>query len=168
MDRIFGIDLGTTNSLIAVMEDGAPRVIADPATGSRLLPSVVAIKPDGSLVAGEAAIALETSSDPGYKADASEHPVVVRSVKRYMGLGGADLASEDRKRYDFADISAPVVRFNAAGRGFTPPELSAEILRELRRRAESALSETVHRVVITVPAYFDDGQRQATRDAGRL
>jgi molecular chaperone DnaK len=168
MDRIFGIDLGTTNSLIAVMENGVPRVIADPMTGNRLLPSVVAIKADGSLVAGEAAIALEPSVDAGQLFGATEHPVVVRSVKRYMGLGGADLAPEDRKRYPFADIDAPVVRFKAAGREFTPPELSAEILRELKRRAEAALGETVMRAVITVPAYFDDGQRQATRDAGRL
>jgi molecular chaperone DnaK len=168
MDRIFGIDLGTTNSLIAVMEGGAPRVIADPVTGSRLLPSVVAVKPDGSLVVGDAAIALEPDADVGQLLDATEHPIVVRSIKRYMGLGGADLAPEDRERYAFADIDAPVVRFKAAGRVFTPPELSAEILRELKRRAESALGETVTRVVITVPAYFDDGQRQATRDAGRL
>jgi Fe-S protein assembly chaperone HscA len=168
MDRIFGIDLGTTNSLIAVMESGAPRVIADPATGNRLLPSVVAVKPDGSLVVGDAAIALEPDADVGQLPDGSEHPIVVRSVKRYMGLGGADLAPEDRERYAFPDIDGPVVRFKAAGRVFTPPELSAEILRELKRRAESALGETVTRVVITVPAYFDDGQRQATRDAGRL
>jgi Fe-S protein assembly chaperone HscA len=168
MDRIFGIDLGTTNSLIAVMEGGVPRVIGDPASGNRLLPSVVAIKPDGSLVAGEAAIALEPSADAGQLLGVTEHPVVVRSVKRYMGLGGADLAPEDRKHYAFADIGAPVVRFKVEGREFTPPELSAEILRELKRRAESVLGETVTRVVITVPAYFDDGQRQATRDAGRL
>ena len=168
MDRIFGIDLGTTNSLIAVMEAGAPRVIADPVTGNRLLPSVVAIRPDGSLIVGDAAIALEPRADASQRLNATESPIVVRSVKRYMGLGGADLAPEDRERYAFADTDAPVVRFRAAGREFTPPELSAEILRELKRRAESALGETVARVVITVPAYFDDGQRQATRDAGRL
>jgi len=167
MDRIFGIDLGTTNSLIAVMDGDAPRVIADAATGRRLLPSVVAIKPDGSLVAGQDAIALEPRAD-SETPDGVENAIVVRSIKRYMGLGGADLAPEDRKRYGFADMDSLVVRFKAAGREFTPPELSAEILRELKRRAESALSETVKRVVITVPAYFDDGQRQATRDAGRL
>jgi molecular chaperone DnaK len=164
MDRIFGIDLGTTNSLIAVMENGAPRIIADRATGARLLPSVVAINPDGSLVAGEAAVALEEKATSG---DGSG-PVIIRSVKRYIGLGGADLDNEDRDRYAFADLQGPVVRFKAANRAFTPPELSAEILRELRRRAENALGEKVQRVVITVPAYFNDGQRQATRDAGRL
>jgi molecular chaperone DnaK len=168
MDRIFGIDLGTTNSLVAVMDDGAPRVIADSATGSRLVPSVVTIMPAGSLIAGEAAIAQELSANASQITGAGEQPVVVRSVKRYMGLGGADLAPEDRKRYAFADVDGPVVRFKAAGRDFTPPELSAAILRELKRRAESALGELVERVVITVPAYFDDGQRQATRDAGRL
>ncbi|HTT76472.1 MAG TPA: Fe-S protein assembly chaperone HscA [Candidatus Binataceae bacterium] len=165
MDRIFGIDLGTTNSLIAVIDNGAPRVIADSAGG--LLPSVVAIRPGGSLVAGDAAIALEPGG-LGRDSGVSEPPVIVRSVKRYMGLGGADLAPEDRNRYSFADLGGPIVRFKAAEREFTPPELSAEILRALKHRAESALGETVKRVVITVPAYFDDGQRQATRDAGRL
>jgi Fe-S protein assembly chaperone HscA len=168
MDRIFGIDLGTTNSLIAVMENGAPRVIADPATGSRLLPSVVAIRPDGSFLVGEAAIAVEPIADAGRTANSTERPVAVRSVKRYMGIGGADLAPEDRQRYVFSDLTAPVVRFAVGGREFTPPELSAEILRELKGRAEQALETKVERVVITVPAYFDDGQRQATRDAGRL
>ena len=166
MERIFGIDLGTTNSLIAVMENGAPRVIADPASGSRLVPSVVAIMPDGSLLAGEAAIALETSSDGDSNGGAN--PIIVRSVKRYMGLGAADLDPEDRGRHAFADLEGPVVRFKAARRDFTPPELAAEILRELKRRAESAIGEKVERVVITVPAYFNDGQRQATRDACRL
>ena len=168
MDRIFGIDLGTTNSLIAVMENGAPRVIANPATGSRLLPSVVAIRPDGSFIVGEAAIAVEPIADAGRAANSTEHPVVLRSVKRYMGVGGVDLAPEDRQRYAFGDLNGPVVRFTASSREFTPPELSAEILRELKRRAEQSLDDKVERVVITVPAYFDDGQRQATRDAGRL
>jgi molecular chaperone DnaK len=167
MDRIFGIDLGTTNSLIAVMEHGAPRVIADPVTRTRLLPSVVAIRPDGSLVAGEEAIALEAPSD-GHASSGNGHPIIVRSVKRYMGLGGADLEPEDRNRYGFADLQGPVVRFKAANREITPPELSAEILRELKRRAEHLVGDQVQRVVITVPAYFNDGQRQATRDAGRL
>jgi len=169
MDRIFGIDLGTTNSLIAVMEGGAPRVIADPVNGRRLLPSVVAIDPDGCIVAGDAAVAMEASAGSKPGTNGIGMPVVIHSVKRYMGMSGADLAPEDRGRYRFANLDGPVVRFEARGREFTPPELSAEILRELKRRAEVSLDcEKVERVVITVPAYFDDGQRQATRDAGRL
>jgi Fe-S protein assembly chaperone HscA len=161
MSRIFGIDLGTTNSLIAEMDHGAPRVLRDPSSGQALLPSVVAIIPDGKIAVGGAAIALESSGDSGAQ--------VIRSVKRYMGLGYDDLAGEDRRRYNFVDTSGPVVRFQGGSRIFTPAQISAEILRELKRRAEAALNgEKVERVVITVPAYFNDGQRQATRDAGRL
>ena len=176
MARIFGIDLGTTNSLIAVMERGVPRVIADSATGNPLLPSVVALTPDGKVFVGDAAIAMEphlsvecdgrvsTADFPG-----GEMGAVVRSVKRYMGRGGNELAGEDRQRYTFADVSGPVVRFQVGSRAYTPPQISAEILRALKARAEAALDgEKVDRVVVTVPAYFNDGQRQATKDAGRL
>jgi molecular chaperone DnaK (HSP70) len=94
---------------------------------------------------------------------------VVRSVKRYMGRGGSELADEDRRRYTFTDVSGPVVRFQVGSRTYTPPQISAEILRALKLRAETALDgEKVERVVVTVPAYFNDGQRQATKDAGRL
>ncbi len=161
MSRIFGIDLGTTNSLIAVMEKGAPRVLPDPSSGRALLPSVVALGRDGVMAVGDPAIAME-AADSGQ--------VVVRSVKRFMGLGGSDLSADDRKQYDFAATDDPVVRLKVGDRTYTPPQISAEILRELKRRAEQALGadEKVERVVITVPAYFNDGQRQATRDAGRL
>jgi len=94
---------------------------------------------------------------------------VVRSVKRYMGLGGDEIAPADRRRYAFADLSGPVVRFQVGQRSFTPAQISAEILKALKDRAEAALpGEKVDRVVVTVPAYFNDGQRQATKDAGRL
>jgi molecular chaperone DnaK (HSP70) len=94
---------------------------------------------------------------------------VVRSVKRYMGRGGDELAEEDRRRYTFTDLSGSVVRFQVGSRTYTPPQISAEILRALKARAEAALGgEEVERVVVTVPAYFNDGQRQATKDAGRL
>src|SRR5487761_1192811 len=175
MAQILGIDLGTTNSLIARMEGDEPRVIADPATGAALLPSVVAIAPDGAVHTGTRAIELEphlTTEKDGTVGAAGfsggEYGAVVRSVKRYMGLGGADVALEDRARYAFADLSGPVVRFQIGKRTLTPPQISAEILRALKARAEAALGETVERVVITVPAYFNDGQRQATKDAGRL
>ncbi|MGB0061346.1 Fe-S protein assembly chaperone HscA [Candidatus Binatus sp.] len=179
MSRIFGIDLGTTNSLIAAMEAGAPRVIAVGENGSALLPSVVAIAPDGVVTVGEHAIAMEPHltverdgrvSAVGFAG--GEYGAVIRSVKRYMGLGGDEIAPEDRARYTFADLSGQVVRFQIGKRVFTPSQISAEILRALKENAERALgnneNEKVERVVITVPAYFNDGQRQATKDAGRL
>ncbi len=158
MGRIIGIDLGTTNSLVAVLEDGGPRLLPDPETGERLLPSAVAFLPGGEVVVGGRARAL-----------ASERPFdTILSVKRFMGIGIDDVSADDRRRYRFAPSSAGVVRFAVGDREVTPPEVSAWILRELKRRAEAALGEPVSRAVITVPAYFDDGQRQATRDAGRL
>ena len=177
MARIFGIDLGTTNSLIAAMENGAPRVLDVGEKGSALLPSVVAIAPDGVVTVGERAIEMEPHltverdgrvSAVGFAG--GEYGAVIRSVKRYMGLGGDEIAPEDRARYTFADLSGPVVRFQIGKRVFTPSQISAEILRALKESAERALGsgEKVERVVITVPAYFNDGQRQATKDAGRL
>ena len=175
MSRIFGIDLGTTNSLIAVMDGPHPRVISDPASGAALLPSVVAILPAGGVAVGERAIEMEPhlmAEKDGTVAPAglpgTDQGAVIRSVKRYMGLGGTDLAEGDRKRYVFTELDGPVVRFKIGERVYTPPQISAEILRALKTRAETALGESVERVVITVPAYFNDAQRQATRDAGRL
>jgi len=178
MARIFGIDLGTTNSLIALMHSGQPRVIPDIRTRNLLLPSVVAITPDGEVSVGDQAIAMEPhlksagngDSANGSPAATESHGVVIRSVKRFMGLGGADLAEEDRRRYAFADFSGPVVRFKVGDKTFTPPQVSAEILKALKFRAEEALGndEKVERVVVTVPAYFNDAQRQATKDAGKL
>jgi Fe-S protein assembly chaperone HscA len=177
MARIFGIDLGTTNSLIAAMDNGAPRVIGDHLTGAALLPSVVAIGPDGAIAVGNRAIEMEphltVEKDGRVSAvgfPGGEYGAVIRSVKRYMGLGGDDVAPEDRARYTFADLSGPVVRFQIGKRTFTPSQVSAEILRALKTSAEGSLAdgETVERVVVTVPAYFNDGQRQATKDAGRL
>jgi len=155
--RIIGIDLGTTNSLVAVLEEGGPRVLPDPETGAALLPSAVAFLPGGELIVGARAKAL-----------AGERPLdTILSVKRFMGLGLEHVSAEDRRRYRFAG-GGGVVRLVVEGREVTPPEVSAHILRELKRWAEAALGETVGQAVITVPAYFNDSQRQATRDAGRL
>jgi Fe-S protein assembly chaperone HscA len=161
MARVVGIDLGTTNSLVAVLEESGPRVLPDPATGAVLLPSAVSFLPGGEVVVGGAARAL-----------AAERPFdTILSVKRFMGLGYEHLSDDDRRRYRFAeprDGRGGAVRFAVGGRELTAPEISAHVLRELRRWAEAALGEPVERAVITVPAYFNDSQRQATRDAGRL
>jgi len=157
MERIFGIDLGTTHSLIAYSDGGTPRVIVDPETQSALLPSVVSFPSPGEVVVGVKAKAL-----------AARHALeTVASVKRFMGLGMDHVSAEDREHYAFAEGEG-IVRFLINGNPYTPPEISAFILKDLKRRAEAALRETVHQVVITVPAYFNDSQRQATRDAGRL
>jgi Fe-S protein assembly chaperone HscA len=157
-ERIVGIDLGTTNSLVAVLDEGGPRVLPDPDTGARLLPSAVAFLPGDEVRVGEAARAL-----------AAERPFdIILSVKRFMGLGLEHVSDEDRRRYRFVEGSQGVVRFLAGGRELTPPEVSAYVLRELKRWAEMALGGQVTKAVITVPAYFNDSQRQATKDAGRL
>jgi Fe-S protein assembly chaperone HscA len=156
--RIIGIDLGTTNSLVAVLEPDGPRVLPDPETGERLLPSAVAFLDDGEVIVGRRAREL-----------AAERPLdTILSVKRFMGLGLEHVSADDRARYRFVPGSEGVVRFVVAGRQVTPPEVSAYVLRELKRRAEAALGEAVTQAVITVPAYFNDSQRQATKDAGRL
>jgi len=158
MERIFGIDLGTTNSLIAYFDGNDPRVIPDSETGEALLPSVVSFPSAGEVVVGSAARDL-----------AAGHPRhTIASVKRFMGLGSDHVSNEDRHYYSFADEGAEIVRFRIHDRTYTPPEISAFILKELKRRAETALGEPVRRAVITVPAYFNDSQRQATKDAGRL
>ncbi len=158
MRRIIGIDLGTTNSLVAVLEESGPRVLPDPETGAALLPSAVAFLPGGEVIVGARAKAL-----------AAERPLdTILSVKRFMGLGVEHVSADDRRRYRFAERSEGVVRFVVEGREVTPPEVSAHVLRELKRWAEAALGEITGQAVITVPAYFNDSQRQATRDAGRL
>jgi len=158
VSRIIGIDLGTTNSLVAFLGDDGPVVVPDPETGARLLPSAVAFLPSGEVVVGERARELVV-----------ERPLdTILSVKRFMGLGIEHVTPEDRRRYRFVEGREGAVRFAVDGREVTPPEVSSYILRELKRWAETALGEAVTQAVITVPAYFNDSQRQATKDAGRL
>jgi len=156
--RIAGIDLGTTNSLIAYMDASAPKVIPG-ADGDPLVPSVVALAETGAIVVGNAAReALVTS--PGR---------AIYSVKRLMGLGIDDV-TEELKLFPFrvAGAGESVLKLSLGDKTYSPPEISAFILRQLKQNAESALGEEVRQAVITVPAYFNDAQRQATKDAGRI
>ncbi len=161
MERIVGIDLGTTNSLIAYVDDAGPQVVADSGTGQKMLPSIVSFLPNDRVVVGREAGEL-----------ARTQPLsTIRSVKRFMGLGMEHVSPDDRKRYRFVDDqsdAAGLVRFAIHDRQVTPPEVSAVILRALRDRAAAALQAEAGKVVITVPAYFNDSQRQATKDAGKL
>jgi molecular chaperone DnaK len=154
-----GIDLGTTNSLVAVVEAGIPYVIAD-AEGRRLTPSVVHFPAaDADPVVGVAANRVRVVK-PGE---------TVYSVKRFMGRRGAEVPREEMVvTYPVRGGGAGPVTMNIHGREFTPEEVSAELLKKLKRDAEAALEEPVSRAVITVPAYFNDAQRNATKRAGEL
>jgi molecular chaperone HscA len=157
--RAVGIDLGTTNSLVAVVQAGQPICLRD--QHGSLLPSVVHYAADGAVVVGQAARGLAAQAPQD----------TISSVKRFMGRGPHDAEATRRLTpFEFAPGGDEVVRFSLLGgrRVVTPVEVSAEILRVLRARAEAALGGELDGAVITVPAYFDDGQRQATRDAGRL
>ncbi len=156
--KIVGIDLGTTNSLVAVMELTGPRIIED-SEGRKIVPSIVSLTDTGRLVAGEPARELLLTSPER----------TVYSVKRLMGRGVGDVRDE-LKLFPFriAEDSESVIQLKLGDRTFTPPEISAAVLRQLKDNAEAALGAPVTEAVITVPAYFNDAQRQATKDAGRL
>ncbi|GAB4453175.1 MAG: molecular chaperone DnaK [Armatimonadaceae bacterium] len=161
MATIIGIDLGTTNSLVAYVREGVPVVIPDPQTGNVLLPSVVHFPTDGSApLVGHAALP--------YLATAPERTVF--SAKRLMGKGYADAQSEATNLpYQLSPVGEEVVRIAVGeGRVVTPPEVAAFVLRALKDRAEKHLGEPVEKAVVTVPAYFNDAQRQATKDAGTI
>jgi molecular chaperone DnaK len=160
MGKIVGIDLGTTNSLVAYLDlqTGQPKCIPGPA-GSTLCPSVVSLDPDGSIIVGE----------PARRRLLTQPERTIYSVKRLMGRGPADVQSELRLfPFRIDPASAHVIRVQLGDKFFTPPEISSFILRELKNWAEAYFGETVDRAVITVPAYFNDAQRQATKDAGKL
>ncbi len=156
--KIVGIDLGTTNSLIAYLDLTGPKIIED-ANGHKIVPSIVSVSERGELIAGETAREMLLTH--------SERTVY--SVKRLMGRGVADVA-EERKLFPFpiAEDSESVIKLRLGNRTYTPPEISAAVLRQLKDNAEAALGTPVREAVITVPAYFNDAQRQATKDAGRL
>jgi molecular chaperone DnaK len=160
MGRIVGIDLGTTNSLVAYIDPQTkkPVCITGP-YGSTLCPSVVSLDADGTIIVGE----------PARRRLLSQPERTVYSVKRLMGRGVKDIQDE-LKLFPFRldPSSGNVIRVRLGDKVFTPPEISAFILRELKNWAEAHFGETVDRAVITVPAYFKDAQRQATKDAGKI
>jgi len=156
--KIVGIDLGTTNSLVAYLDLTGPKIVED-AEGRKIVPSVVSLAENGRLVAGETARELLLT-----KPERS-----IYSVKRLMGRGVRDVQDE-LKLFPFRITSEndAAIQLKLGERTFTPPEISAAILKQLKDNAEAALGAPVNEAVITVPAYFNDAQRQATKDAGRL
>jgi len=158
MGKIVGIDLGTTNSVIAVMEGSEPKIILNE-EGSRTTPSVVAFTKEGEILVGQVA-----------KRQAIANPEnTIFSIKRFMGRS-LDEVSEEMKMvpYDVIQGSKNEIRIKAGDKSYTPPEISAMILQKLKKSAEAYLGQPVTEAVITVPAYFNDAQRQATKDAGKI
>jgi molecular chaperone DnaK len=158
MSKIIGIDLGTTNSVVAVMEGGEPVVITNP-EGSRITPSVVGFTKSGERLVGQVA-----------KRQAVTNPEnTIFSIKRFMGRK-YDEVNEEMKMVPYSVVRASNgdVRIKAGGKESSPPEISAMILQKLKQAAEEYLGQTVTKAVITVPAYFNDAQRQATKDAGQI
>jgi len=157
-EKIIGIDLGTTNSVVAVMEGSEPKVIPN-ADGNRLTPSVVAFTDKGDVPVGE----------PARRQAVTNPTRTVYSIKRFMGRRHAEVASEEKiVPYKVIGGSQEYVKVQAGDKTFTPPEISAMILRKLKEAAEAYLGHKVNKAVITVPAYFNDAQRQATKDAGQI
>ncbi len=159
MGKIIGIDLGTTNSCVAVMEGGEPKVIPN-AEGNRPTPSVVAFTEKGERLVGQVA-----------KRQAVTNPKnTVYSIKRFMGRRHNEVASEEKivPYKVVGGAERPASRSRSDGKEYTPPEISAMILQKLKKTAEAYLGEKVTKAVITVPAYFNDAQRQATKDAGAI
>jgi molecular chaperone DnaK len=159
MSKIIGIDLGTTNSVVAVMEGGEPVVITN-SEGGRLTPSVVAFTKSGERLVGQVA-----------KRQAVTNPEnTVFSIKRFMGRR-FDEVSEEMKMVPYRvtrEADHVAVQIDGQSAPFTPPQISAMVLQKLKQAAEDYLGQPVAKAVITVPAYFNDSQRQATKDAGKI
>ncbi len=157
-EKIIGIDLGTTNSVVAVMEGGDPVVIPN-AEGGRTTPSVVAFTKDGERLVGQVA-----------KRQAVTNPLnTIFSIKRFMGRRVSEVTEESRRvPYKIGSGSNDLAVVEISGKRYTPPEISAMVLQKLKQTAEDYLGHKVEKAVITVPAYFNDAQRQATKDAGKI
>ena len=158
MSKIIGIDLGTTNSCVAVMTGGEPTVIQN-SEGQRTTPSIVAYNDKGERLVGQVA-----------KNQIITNPEnTVRSIKRFMGRHHSEVANEiSMVPYNVEDDGKGGVVIKTVGGDFSPQEISARVLQKMKQTAEDFLGETVTKAVITVPAYFNDSQRQATKDAGRI
>ncbi len=158
MGKVIGIDLGTTNSCVSILEGGKPVVIAN-AEGGRTTPSVVAFTKTGDRLVGQLAKRQSITNPEN----------TVYSIKRLMGRRGNEV-DEEKKRvpYKVIGASGEMVKVNAGGKEYTPPEISAMILQDMKKTAEAYLGTEVKQAVVTVPAYFNDSQRQATKDAGRI
>ena len=158
MAKIIGIDLGTTNSVVAVMEGSAPKVLIN-SSGSRLTPSVVGFTDKGERLVGQIARHQQVTNPEN----------TVFSIKRFMGRRHHEVSAEEKiVPYKITGASDELVKVAVRGKQYTPPEVSAMILQDLKKTAEDYLGETVTKAVITVPAYFNDSQRQATKDAGKI
>jgi molecular chaperone DnaK len=158
MSKIIGIDLGTTNSVVAVMEGGEPKVIIN-STGNRTTPSVVGFTDKGDRLVGQPARHQQVTNPEN----------TVFSIKRFMGRRHDEVQSEEKiVPYAVEGSGDDLVKVSVQGKSLSAPEISAMILQDLKKTAEDYLGETVERAVITVPAYFNDSQRQATKDAGEI
>lgn len=158
MGKIIGIDLGTTNSVVAVMEQGQAKIIPN-AEGARTTPSVVAFTKDGDVLVGAAARRQAVTNPEN----------TIYSAKRFIGTTFKERSDEgDRLPYKVKEGKGGMTVFEIGGKDYTPPEISAKVLSKLKQAAEDYLGESVTEAVITVPAYFNDSQRQATKDAGKI
>jgi molecular chaperone DnaK len=158
MGKIVGIDLGTTNSVVAVMEGDQPKVLIN-AQGSRLTPSVVAFTEKGEILVGQTAKHQQVTNSKN----------TVFSIKRFMGRRHSEVAQEEKMvPYKVVGGAEEMVKVEVRGKTYTPEEVSAMILQDLKKTAETYLGEKVDQAVITVPAYFNDAQRKATKDAGEI
>jgi len=158
MAKIIGIDLGTTNSVVSVMEGTTPKVLIN-SSGSRLTPSVVGFTDKGERLVGQIAKHQQVTNPEN----------TVFSIKRFMGRRHSEVGTEEKMvPYKVVGGANELVKVGVRGKEYTPPEVSAMILQDLKKTAEDYLGEKVERAVITVPAYFNDSQRQATKDAGTI
>jgi molecular chaperone DnaK len=157
-EKIIGIDLGTTNSVVSIMEGGEVKVIPNQ-EGNRLTPSVVAFTSKGEVLVG----------DPAKRQAVTNPTNTVYSIKRFMGRRHSEVQSEEKiVPYTIVGGQDEYVKVDAGGKQYTPPEISAKILQKLKEASENYLGHKVNKAVITVPAYFNDAQRQATKDAGQI
>src|SRR5215211_5167875 len=158
MAKIIGIDLGTTNSCVAVMEGDQPKVLIN-STGSRITPSVVAFTEKGERLIGQTARHQQVTNPKN----------TTFSIKRFMGRRHSEVAQEEKMvPYEITGGAEEMVKVKVRGKEYTPEQVSAMILQDLKKTAESYFGEPVTEAVITVPAYFNDAQRKATKDAGEI